>query len=184
MRWARLFADLESQLDALAGAEADAEVGERTRVEISRLRLVDRLRAAEGHPLEARCAGAGPVRGRLDRVGADWILLAEAPDREALLPLASVLAVTGLGRWSAAPGSEGTVAARLGLRSALRGIVRDRAPVHLALIDGSTVAGTVDRVGADFVELAEHAPGEPRRAASVRTVRTVPLHGLGVLRRW
>ena len=184
MRWSRLFADLESQADALVGAELEAELAERTRLETARLRLVDRLRAAEGHPIEARCAGAGPVHGRLDRVGADWLLLAETPEREALLPLASVLTIAGLGRWSGAPAGEGTVAARLGLRSALRGIARDRAPVQVVLADGSTVAGTVDRVGADFLELAEHAPGEPRRAAAVMRVRTVPLPGIGALRRW
>jgi hypothetical protein len=51
-------------------------------------------------------------------------------------------------------------------------------------VDGTTVDGTFDRVGADFVELAEHARGEPRRAAAVSRVRTVPLAAVAVVRTW
>jgi hypothetical protein len=53
----------------------------------------------------------------------------------------------------------------------------------LTLIDGSTAAGTLDRVGADFVEVAEHAQGEPRRHDAVRAVRAYPLTSLAVVRR-
>ena len=180
-RWSQLFSDLESQAEALAGAEELAEIAERTRIETGRLGLLDRLRPAEGHLIQVRCAGHGALPGRLDRVGADWLLLAEAAGAEALVPLASVVAVTGLGRWSEA--AVGRLERRLGLRSALRGLVRDRAPVQVVLVDGGSVAGTIDRVGVDFVELAEHPVGEPRRASSVQRVWTLPLHGVGLVRR-
>ena len=179
-RWSQLFGDLESQIEALADAEELGEIAERTRIETGRLALVDRLRPAEGHVITVRAAGAGMVRGRLDRVGADWLLLTEPPGVEALIPLASLVAVTGLGRWSAA---DGQLDRRLGLRSALRELVRDRAPVRILLVDGGSVAGTIDRVGLDFLELAEHPAGEPRRASSVLRVWTLPLHGVGVVRR-
>lgn len=182
VRWSRLFADLDSQVDALLGAELGSEVAERTRIEVSRLRLVDRLRTVEGHPIEARCAGVGPVRGRLDRVGADWLLLSDPPGGETLVPLGAVLAVSGLGRWSALPGAEGRVARTLSLRHVLRGVARDRSPVRMVLTDGVPLAGTVDRVGFDFLELAEHPPGEPRRPGSVLRVRTVPFGGVAVVR--
>lgn len=179
-RWSHLFGDLESQVEALADAEELGEIAERTRIETGRLGLVDRLRPAEGHVINVRCAGAGMVRGRLDRVGADWLLLTEPAGAEALIPVASLVAVTGLGRWSAAGGQ---LDRRLGLRSALRELVRDRAPVRILLVDGGSVAGTIDRVGLDFLELAEHPAGEPRRSSSVLRVWTLPLHGVGVVRR-
>jgi hypothetical protein len=102
--------------------------------------------------------------------------------REVLVPLAAVLGVTGLGAATEAPGSEGEVGRRLDLRWALRGLVRSRSGVTLVLRDGSAVTGTLDRVGADHVDLAEHAHGEARRSTEVRQVRLVPLAAITLLR--
>ena len=44
------------------------------------------------------------------------------------------------------------------------------------------MSGTVDRVGADFVEMTEHGAGEPRRRAEVSGVRTVPFAALALVR--
>jgi hypothetical protein len=180
MRWTYLFADLESQLESLTDAERAGEVAERTRIEAGRVTLLDRLRGAAGHSVSLRCAGVGPCNGRLERVGQDWLLMVESTGAETLVPLHAVLGVGGLGRHSSTP----TGALELGLRSVLRGIVRDRAPVRLILVDGTPVDGTLDRVGADFVEVAEHPIGEPRRPGVVQGIRTVPLCGFGALRRW
>jgi hypothetical protein len=184
VRWQRLFADLEAQAEALSASEFEAEIAERTRIEVGKLRLVDRLRAAVGHPVRVSCVGAGVVSGQLDRVGSDWLLLAQEPGREILVCLQAVMSVVGVGALSAAPGSEGAVGSRLDLRHALRGIVRDRAPVQVVLVAGATLGGTFDRVGADFVELAEHPRDEPRRPTAVWRVHTVPLAALAVVRTW
>ena len=182
MRWDDLFRDLEAQLEAAAAAELDGELADRTRREAALLGLVDRARAAVGHPVVVRVRGAGPVDGVLAEVGAQWLLVTETGGRDVIVPLAAVVSLAGLRAWSAAPGSGGQVFARLGLGSALRGIGRDRVPVQVVLTDGSVVAGTVDRVGADFVEVTEHAVGEPRRRADTSGVRTVPFAGIALVR--
>ena len=180
-RWSQLFDDLDAQSVALTAAEDRGEVAERTRIETSQLRLTDRLRPALGHEVGVRCLGAGQLRGRLDGVGVDWLQLTELSSDRALVPLGAVVAVSGLSRWSA--GDDGELGRRLGFRSVLRRLGRDRAPVRLVLADGSSLAGTVDRVGADFLELAEHPLDEPRRAGAVLRVWTLPLTGIAVVRR-
>jgi hypothetical protein len=120
------------------------------------------------------------VRGLLLDAGRDWLLLEEGPGRDALVPLAAVLTVAGLGR-RAAPSAD-RVGERLDLRWALRGLARDRTALQVLLRDGTVLAGTLDRVGADHVDLAEHPQGELRRAGAVSGVRLLALDGLAVLR--
>jgi hypothetical protein len=180
MRWDDLFADLEAQAAMLAATELDAEVDDQARVEVGRLLLVDRLRAAVGCTVTLRCTGPVTVTGRLLRVGREWALVAESGGREALVALHAVLTARGLGRW-AAPEPGDPIDARLGLRRLLRGLVRDRATLRVALVDGSVLDGTLDRVGYDFVELAEHPPGELRRRGQVREVAVIALAALCVL---
>lgn len=182
MRWDDLFADLEAQAAALAVAERAGEIEERTRIELGGIGLGDRLSAAVGTPVQVQVSGLA-LSGTLDRVGTDWLLVDEGAGREALVPLRAVLTVAGLGRSAAVPGSQGAVHARLTLRSALRGVARDRSPLRLHLVDGSAVDTTLDRVGADFVDVALHAPGELRRRDAVRGVRTVPIAAIAAARR-
>jgi hypothetical protein len=182
MRWQALFADLEAQLDAAAAAELAGEVAERSRIEHGRVTTADRLAAAGSADLSVVLPGHDVLRGCLLDAGVDWLLLAEPGGREALVPLSALLSVTGLSRAAVAPEADGPVGRALDLRWALRGLARGRTGVVLGLSDGSAVSGTLDRVGADHVELAEHPAGEARRAPAVRAVRLVPLAALVVVR--
>jgi hypothetical protein len=183
MRWEALFADLEAQAAAAEHAERAAEVEERTRGELAGIGAIDRLRAADGTALRLRLAGGLALGGVVVRVGPDWLLVAEDAAREAVVPLVALMGVRGLSRYSAVPGRAGAVNSRLGLRSALRGIARDRSPVRLELTDGSALSATIDRVGADFAEVAVHAPGESRRRSDVAEVELVPFAALAAVRR-
>jgi hypothetical protein len=183
VRWESLFADLDAQMEELEAAELASEIADRTRREVARFRLVDRLRPAFGHPVTVFTLGGGKVSGRVAGVGTDWLLVAEDARFEALVPLDGITGITGLGGLTSAPGSEGKVAAKLTLGYALRGIARDRAAVAIALRDATIVTGTIDRVGADFFEMAEHGTAEIRRARDISGVRTVPFAGVAFVRR-
>lgn len=162
MRWESLFADLDAQAATLERAERSAEAEEFARAEFASLTLADRLRGAIGEQLRVHTFDGGLHHGRLTACGPDWLLLDEEPARETLLRSAAVVTVTGLGRHAVTVTGTGHVAARLGLRSALRGIARDRSAVTLLLVDGSMLAGTLGRVGADFVEVSGTEGGPVR----------------------
>lgn len=187
MRWDELFADLEAQLAAARDAELSAEVADRVRSENARAGLAERLAGATGHELRVVALGGAVTTGILRRTGPDWLLLAEAGGSDVLVPLASVGVVTGLTGAVAPPGGGGVVAARLGLGYALRGIARDRLPVVLDLVDGTSTGGTVERVGRDHLDLSDAGSDRawdsgirPRRAAGSRTV---PTSAVAMLRR-
>jgi len=101
---------------------------------------------------------------------------------EQLVAVTAVTTVAGLGRRTAPPTEDGAVRVRLDLRRALKQLARDRAVVQLLVDDGDVLTGTIDRVGADYLELAEHSADELRRAEAVRGVRAVALGAVAVVR--
>ncbi len=183
MRWKGLFDDLEAQAEALAKGELDAEVRDRIRRENALVRLADRLAPSVGATVQVGVHGAGLLHGVLLDTGVDWLLLEETGGREVLVPALSLTSVGGASARAQAADADGAVGKRLDLRWALRGLARDRAGLAVALRDGSTLGGTLDRVGADFVELAQHGTGEARRESAVQGVRLLPIEGIALLRR-
>jgi hypothetical protein len=182
MRWQNLFADLAAQFDAAEAAASAGELASRTRAEVGAIRMVDRVGGSLGTALTLRCRGARVVAGVASEVGADWMLLTDEQGRELLVAARSVLAVQGLGPSTAAPVTDGVVFSRLDLRWALRAVARNRSAVQVVLEDGAVLTGTIDRVGADFLELAEHPAEELRRADAVRRVSALPLTAVAVVR--
>jgi hypothetical protein len=182
VRWDALFADLDGQLAAADGAELAAEVSDRSRREVARLHLADRARLGIGAELTVGLGPVGVLSGRLDRSGPQWWLLGGAGGLDQLVCTEAITWVSGLPALAGDPDAVPVVESRLGLAYALRRIARDRAPVTVVVRDGAAVTGTIDRVGADFVDVAEHAPGEPRRSTAVRAARTLPLAALAVVR--
>ncbi len=197
MRWEQLFEDLSASVDAEDRADFDAEVADLARAERAVLSLGDRLRAHVGRPLRLHLVDGEELLAGVVEVGRDWIGLAvrtqtrhptadgghAGPEVIALVPLSAVAGVEGLTRASApAPDADAPPVLRAGLGVALRALARDRAYVRVTVRGGSTVAGTVDRVGADHVDVAMHPPDQPRRPAAVTGVRTVPRSALVVVR--
>lgn len=181
MRWRELFADLEAQAAAAEAADFAGEVADRSRRELASVRLVDRLRAGIGTEVVLQPAGGEVLRGRPVTVGADWVLLAAgSTGQELLVTLDAVQWLTGVPA-AAAAGSHPAVESRLTLSYVLRRVARDRSAVALVLRDRSRLFGTIDAVGADALDLAQHEPGEPRRPPAVAVVRTVPFIAVSVV---
>ena len=149
MRWEALFADMQAQLDAALAMDRAAEVADLTRAELASVELADRLRGAEGTDVRLVVAGGQLVAGRLLEVAAQWVLVAEGT-RQALVPLGALVGVRGLPALSVPVA--GLVARRLGLGQALRALARDRVGVRI-VTDGSELAGRIERVGADHLDL-------------------------------
>jgi hypothetical protein len=173
-----LFDDLEAQLEREQAAEQWAEVAERSRAEFGRIALADRLRAHVGQQLTLRLRSGDQVDGVIADVAVEWLTLTQGTN-QVLVPVDAVTAVAGLSR--AVATDAGAVLRRLGLRHALRALARDRAPVRLGLLGGE-VTGTIDRVGADHIDVAEHPAGEARRAGAVRQVLSIRLAALLTVR--
>lgn len=172
MRWEGLFADLEGQLAAGERRELDDEVAERTRRERALVPLPARLAAALGAQVTLTVGGGHRLSGELLDLGEEWVLIRPAlSGHETLVPVAAVVAVSGLALRSEPP----RLARRFGLGYALRALSRDRATVAVRLDGGGQlVVGTIDAVGADHVDVAEHPEGLPRRRSNVTALTTVP----------
>ena len=183
MRWQQLFADLTAQFDEAEAAAELAEAASRTRAEVGAVPLAGRLAGSVGADVRLRCRGAGQLAGSLADVGPDWLLLVDERGAESVVATSAITSATGLARRTVLEEDDGRPRVRFDLRLVLRATARDRSAVVLTTDDGAVLTGTIDRVGADFVELAEHPIGEPRRAASVRAVHAVPLAAVAVLTR-
>ncbi|MGM1030307.1 MAG: hypothetical protein ACQEWM_10665 [Actinomycetota bacterium] len=178
MRFDDLFDDLESQLEAELGAERRDLDAEEERFRVGRLELRDRIAAAP-RQLDLALRGGARLRIRRMALGRDWlngIVVEGAPaDTGALVPLHAIASVTLDADGTAAslrPAAERDLQARLSFAFALRDLARRRATV---MLEGPMpLTGTIDRVGRDHLDLAEHEPGQPRRLGTVRSWRIVP----------
>jgi hypothetical protein len=175
VRWDELFTDLEVHADGLAQRERDAEIAERTRIELASLTLLDRLHAGVGQEVSIDVLGAGRLTGRLRRVGPVWLLLDVDSRQGWAVGLDAVTGVQGLTA-AAEPAPDGRSQARGATwASAFRSMSRDREVVLVRRLDGAAVRGLPARVGRDFVEIWERdddssADRGPRTASRLTIV--------------
>jgi hypothetical protein len=180
MRWDELFADLEGQLEHGLGAEEREAELEEERLRVGRASLRDRVAAiaAERTALRVRLVDGSLVEVVPRTVGRDWTsgdLAGTAA--QIVLPLQAVAALlptaAQLAR-SLEPVSLGTVTDRIGLAFVLRDLARRRRTLQLTTPSG-VLAGTIDRVGKDHLDLAVHPADTVRRAAAVSRIEVLAL---------
>lgn len=189
VEWEHLFDDLEGQLAAEWESERAALDAESERLRISRLTLHDRLRAMSAHDTRMVLELAGGERwdAVLRVVGADWIGVSAGGDsRLRLAPLSAIASVAvdhGTLLGSLAPDvPDGGLRGRMTLGFVLRDLARRRVPVTIGSASADPQHGTIDRAGADHLDLALHDPHEARRARSVRGFRSIPFSALSWVR--
>lgn len=181
MQWDRLFEDLEGQLASEWEAERAALDAEAERLRISRIELRSRLVALteHRHPLVLDLGDGERQTLTAHDIGADWIAASAGPGAPlTIIPLAAICGL-GLDHGALLESLEETPApptlrGRMTLGFILRDLARRRMPVTLAGIRSEPVHGTIDRAGADHLDLALHEPGQPRRASAVQGFRLVP----------
>jgi hypothetical protein len=197
MRWDNLFDDLESQLEQELGAEEGDLLAEEERLRLGRLTLRDRVIAmtrpgdGAGGPLKVALCDGSVATVAVGSVGRDWIVgeLVGARRGSCVIPMAAVAALLPTPEQQARsvgvePAAEPTasLSARLGLAFVLRDLCRRRAAVELSTASADRLHGTIDRVGRDHLDLAEHEAGVPRRAAAVDRIRILPFAELLLVR--
>ncbi|MEO7348410.1 MAG: hypothetical protein ABIW32_00880 [Terrimesophilobacter sp.] len=196
MRWDNLFDDLESQLEHELWSEDVDLRAEEERLRLGRMSLRDRLMSlhtsAAGVDYSIRLDIAGnAVRMSPSSFGKDWMsgrLIDETSRRShVVVPFRSIAGIIldrpgTLSSLTITPAEGGSsLSARLGIAFVLRDLCRRRCELDLVLTSG-TVHGTIDRVGRDHCDLAEHEAGTPRRESSVTQYRVVPLDQLLMVR--
>ncbi|MDR7185380.1 hypothetical protein J2X85_002414 [Microbacterium trichothecenolyticum] len=194
MRWDRFFDDLEDQLASEWEAERAALDTEAERLRLSRVQLSERLTllaARDGaSPTVASfdLADGATVRASVTGVGADWVALAlaDGPGGAVVVPFASIGAIglphADLLRTARPAPPRSPLADRLTFGFVLRDLVRRRAGVAVYLVSGRVLTGTIDRAGADHLDLAVHDQGAPRRADAVSGYRLVPFAAVAWIR--
>ena len=193
MRWDRFFDDLEDQLASEWEAERVALDTEAERLRLSRVALRDRLAALGDRDTAAGAASfelsdgtvlAGDVTG----AGADWVAVQPSAGRAGavVVPFPSIVCIAmphpDLLRSARPAPARSALAERLTLGFVLRDLVRRRASVAVHLASGRALTGTIDRAGADHLDLALHEPGSPRRADAVTGHRILPFAAIAWIR--
>lgn len=176
-RFDALLPGIAAEMAARDAAGDDVLAADLALAEVAQVGLLDRIRAVESVVIEV--IGHAAVGGRVLGVGRDVVLL-RADDAEWAIPLWGMGAVVGLSASAVVPASARD---RLGFSAILREWADAQAPVRLARVGAAPLTGTIDRVGRDHLDLAEHDPGEPRRPGSVRRIAAVPLGAISGMSR-
>ncbi|WP_435743915.1 hypothetical protein [Microbacterium sp. PMB16] len=188
MHWDRLFEDLEGQLASEWEAERAALDAESERLRIARLDLHGRLRtlcaARAEATIELTDGHRSPVQ--LQGYGADWIAAVSRAATGAHVARSTFLiphhAIAGLvldhgmllASLEESVLADQTLRDRMTFGFVLRDLARRRVPVHISVLRGGDVHGTIDRAAADHLDLAVHDTGDARRAGAVHGFRIIP----------
>jgi hypothetical protein len=165
----RVFDQLEAEFEAGLRREAEQETVAALRAQVGATAMWERLARRTGADGVVR-AGRRLVRGAVLASYPDFFVLQGSDGAQHLVRFeaTSIALPAEQGPPQPAPGA---AVRRYAFGLALRELARRREPVRLELTDGTAIDGTVEAVGSDYLEMAEHDIGEARRETAVRARR-------------
>jgi sRNA-binding regulator protein Hfq len=168
----RVFDELEAEFEAGLRREAEQESMAAVRAEVGATVLWEQLARRIGTEV-AVSAGARAFRGSAVASYPEFLVLRAADGTEHLIRYGPAVSVALPAEPPTLRPAPAPAARRYQFALALRELARRREPVRVQLLNGATCDGTIESVGSDYLEVAEHDLGEARRRAAVRARRFV-----------
>jgi hypothetical protein len=168
----RVFDELEAEFEAGLRREAEQEAMAAVRAEVGATLLWEQLARRIGTEAVVH-AGARAFRGRSVASYPEFLVLRADDGSEHLIRHGPAVSVSLPPEPPALRPAPAAAARRYQFALALRELARRREPVRVELADGTVCDGTIESVGSDYLEVAEHDLGEARRRGAVRARRFV-----------
>jgi hypothetical protein len=168
----RVFDELEAEFDAGLRREAEQEALAAVRAEIGTTVLWEQLARRIGGEATA-LAGGRAFRGTAVASYPEFLVLRAGDGTEHLIRFGPAVSVALPAEPPDLRPAPAAATRRYQFALALRELARRREPVRVELVDGTSCDGTIEAVGSDYLEVAEHDLGEARRRTAVRARRFV-----------
>jgi hypothetical protein len=166
----RVFDELEAEFDAGLRREAEQEGLAAVRAELGSTVLWEQLARRIGSEA-AVLAGGRAFRGATIASYPEFLVLRAVDGTEHLIRYGPEISVAVPAEPPTLRPTPTAATRRYQFALALRELARRREPVRVELVDGTRCDGTIEAVGSDYLEVAEHDLGEARRRAAVRARR-------------
>jgi hypothetical protein len=168
----RVFDELEAEFDAGLRREAEQEALAAVRAELGSTVLWEQLARRVGCDATVR-SGGRTFRGAVVASYPEFLVVRPADGSEHLIRYGPDVSVALPAEPPALRPTPSAATRRYQFALALRELARRREPVRVELAHGTSCDGTIEAVGGDYLEVAEHDLGEARRRAAVRARRFV-----------
>jgi hypothetical protein len=167
-----VFDELEAEFEAGLRLEAEQESMAAVRAELGATVLWEQLARRVGLGTVVR-AGHLTFRGTIVASYPEFLVVRTADGAEQLIRHGPAVSVAFAPEPPPLRPTPGAATRRYQFALALRELARRREPVRVLLGDSSSCDGTIEAVGSDYLEIAEHDLGEARRRGAVRARRFV-----------
>ena len=168
----RVFDELEAEFEAGLRLEAEQESIAAVRAELGATVLWEQLARRVGMETVVR-AGPRTFNGTIVASYPEFLVVRTADGAEQLIRLGPAVSIALAPESPSLRPTPDAATRRYQFGLALRELARRREPVRVLLGDASSCDGTIEAVGSDYLEIAEHDLGEARRRGAVRARRFV-----------